>query len=616
MPISNPSTSVDEVNIPEVSDLKTEFTYYAYTRDERINPNGLIEVEDPFVKDQTRQKMVRSITLTWRPPSTNLSGINSESVSLGAPDIYGNKDKIISEDNFFNRNYINQTYSNVSAIVQGASDIENFSRLSSFDTESMVNMANFHVQKVADKSDIVSNLNESVFRLNSLASTSEAYSTLANFPASSLGLRVIDQNGGVSDKNDLIRSISKSLTLSVKINSSIVPDIFKEAATVDPNRSILQKAISTGNTPGLLNSVNSSVPAVRVLEAPSGNYGTVKIIGYVVDKYIYTGDKFISQGSQYFSGVDSTTYVDSLVLYGKTYFYSVRTIASLTMFLYNDRVPNSTPSLAEVWVSSKPTTTAIETFEETPPPPPNSLSFSFDYRKRNLVVSWEPPSDSQNDIKQYQVFRRSSLKHPFELIAQYGFDDSLVGDDSERYKTNETVDANNYSNMKSDLRRLVKLTDGPIYTHIDEDFTVDPEFYESSDYIYAICSVDAHGMISNYSSQHRVTFNSYKNALEISQIIDSGCPKQYPNLKLKSKVFKDVLSVSGDNTRQISIHFTPEYLKLKEGDRRSNTINVVKTQKQESDKKKSYYVLQFLNTDNQKVQSIKINIQDPRSRVS
>lgn len=604
MTISNPSTSIDEVDIPEVSDLKTEFSYFFYTKDERINPDALLG-----------NKVARSISLSWRPPRPNLSGVNSSIENQGI-DLYQNRDKIVSEDNFFNSGYTNHTYSNISAITQGASDIENFSRLSNFDTESMINMANFQVQKVADKiitGRFGTGIDESSDWLGSI---SEAYTTLSNFPANTLGLRVIDNNGGVSDKDDLIRSIANSLTLTMKINNSVVPDVFR-LASIDPNRPSLQTIATNLQQGQQLNSSNPSVPAVRVLEGANNVYGTVKIIGYVIDKYIYINNKFIKQDTVYISGANNSSYLDTVVMYGKTYFYAIRTVASLMMLLYNDRSINSIPTLAEVWVSSKPVTTAIETFEDVPPPPPSSLGFSFDYRKRNLCINWEVPTDRQNDIKQYQVFRRSSTKHPFELIAQYGFDDSDVEEqgNSKRYLTFEEVDANNYYNMKSDLRYLVKLTEGPVYSHIDEDFTVDSEFYESSDYIYAVCSVDAHGMISNYSTQYRVTFDSYKNSLDVSVIANSGCPKQYPNLKLINRVFKDVIGVQGDNTKQLSVHFTPEYLRLKESDRRARTIPVVATQKGVDDKDKSYYLLQFLNSDNQKVDTIKINIQDPRRRV-
>ena len=76
---------------------------------------------------------------------------------------------------------------------------------------------------------------------------------------------------------------------------------------------------------------------------------------------------------------------------------------------------------------------------------------------------------------------------------------SIAGPGGTRYKTRERVDANNLPSMDPNLRYLVSLSDEPVYFHRDQDFTVDLESLVSSDYIYAICSVDAHGIISNYS---------------------------------------------------------------------------------------------------------------------
>jgi hypothetical protein len=162
--------------------------------------------------------------------------------------------------------------------------------------------------------------------------------------------------------------------------------------------------------------------------------------------------------------------------------------------------------------------------------------------------------------------------------------------------------------MFPDDRGLVKVSDKPVYMHADEEFTVDPEFFVSSEYIYAIASIDAHGMISNYSSQHHVVFDPYKNRLVTKVVCDAGSPRQYPNMKLRTDAFKDVISVEGLAARQLKIFFTPEYLKVR--DDRNVTYNIVEAQ---TPGNASYYLLQLINLDNQKMQLLKINVKDPEN---
>jgi hypothetical protein len=232
------------------------------------------------------------------------------------------------------------------------------------------------------------------------------------------------------------------------------------------------------------------------------------------------------------------------------------------------------------------------------------------------VIHWDMPVNPQRDVKQFQVFRRKSIREPFELIAQYGFDRSETGNGATgRYKTGERVDANNIENMNVDDLYLVKEQDPrivemsyPVFMHVDEEFTVDSEFFTSSEYIYSICSVDAHGMISNYSSQHHVVFDPYMNKLVTKVVCDAGSPRPYPNMNLRMDAFKDVLSVSGDSARKLDVYFTPEYLGVK--DDRNMKYKVVEAQ---TTNQNPYYVLQLINLDNQKTQILKINVKDPQN---
>lgn len=639
--ISNPSVSVDEVNIPEVTSVSSEFIYNFYTQDERVLP---FEDNDYTLLTQNAKrhtgllplnKIPRYVLIKWSAPrlsefesskeiyddnSTNNGNVHQkprEPRERHDITIRGNHDKIISEDNFFNPGYITHTFSNVSAIEQGGSDIENFTRLSRIPAESMFQMAREQIRS-ASKTQNVADIEDDRFTKTQLGALSDAYVKLSDFPKTSLGLRVFDESGNPSDKDDLLRSITKSVTLSMKINSSVIADIFKDSVekTTKDNLASLQISHSNSKVKGYHRSNTLKVIPIQNDETKaslSSLTQPVKIIGYIIDRYIRTADGFKQNATFYIESCLTTHFEDRTVLYGTEYTYAIRTVAAVKILTYS--ADKTSVDMSTLYVSSRPISVHTECFEHVPPPQPNDIKFTFDYTKRKLKIHWDTPVNHQKDVKQFQVFRRKSINEPFELIAQYGFDTSLPGPNNQgRYKTNERVDCNNIENMNEDDKVLIH-SQGPesdqsypVFMHIDPDFTVDTEFFISSDYIYAICSIDAHGMISNYSSQHRVIFDAYKNRLNTKVICDAGSPRQYPNMNLRLDAFKDTIRVSGDSARQLNVYFTPEYLKVK--DDKNKTYKVVEAQ---IPGQQPFYLLQLINLDNQKMQTIRISIKDPKN---
>lgn len=599
--MSDPSEIIREINVPEVLDLESSFVYNYYMRDERISSQ---------ISNLSLDKCPRYVSLKWALPSfsqliqdTSNSETNNESMSISS-----NSEKIISEDNFFNPGYISHTFSNISAIEQGSSDLENYSRMSRHDSESVFKMSKKQIHEIANSYSA----DDPSFKY--IKGLTNSYSRLSDMPKTSLGLSVFDKEGNSNDEDDLMSSISNSISLNVKINNAIVPDIFKDSK-VKSNKDNLEKLnISYGESLRVIKAENLQIQSIKNDCSKTSLLNLshpVKMIGVIVDRYYVTAEGIVKDETFYIENFEKTSFEDKGVLYGRSYIYSVRTVASVKLMSYD--VQGNIVDVSTVYVSSRPISTPVECYEYKPPPEPNNIRFTFDYVKRNLIIHWDTPVNPQKDIKQFQVFRRKTIKEPFELIAQYGFDKSKFGSGTQRYKTGERVDANNFENMKEEDKYLVTRQDDsssaerPTYIHVDEDFTVDPEFYISSEYIYALSSVDAHGMISNYSSQHHVVFDSYKNRLVTKVVCDAGSPRQYPNMKLNTDAFKDTIRVSGDSSRQMKVYFTPEYLKVRED--RDMVYKIVEAKTQRSD---SYYILQMINLDNQKTQQLKINILDPK----
>ena len=43
-----------------------------------------------------------------------------------------------------------------------------------------------------------------------------------------------------------------------------------------------------------------------------------------------------------------------------------------------------------------------------------------------MNMMWSFPPNSQRDVKRFQVFKRTTVDEPFELLIEYDFDDSEV----------------------------------------------------------------------------------------------------------------------------------------------------------------------------------------------
>jgi hypothetical protein len=132
---------------------------------------------------------------------------------------------------------------------------------------------------------------------------------------------------------------------------------------------------------------------------------------------------------------------------------------------------------------------------------------------------------------------------------------------------------------------------------------VDYDFDKDSDYIYAVCSIDAHAMTSNYSSQYRITFDRIQNRLKKSYISQSGAAKQYPNTYLKAELSLD--SVKSKDAEGIRIYFDPEYLRV--NSRLGRDLHLLKT-----DARGGIYRFVLLNTDRQLQETIDVSIKDLR----
>ena len=320
------------------------------------------------------------------------------------------------------------------------------------------------------------------------------------------------------------------------------------------------------------------------------------VIGYLIERYEATPSGLVKDKIIPIQNPDAISATDAFVKYGTVYYYSIRTVAKIETVGYDEE--EQTTRMMTYLVASRPKMASVECFENVPPPPPTDINFVWDYKKSKLKIVWSLPFNPQRDIKQFQIFRRKSIREPFELIGQKSFDSS-----TKKFTSGELIDSNRQS-MTAEEASYVESSELPIMYHVDNDFETDIDLLKSSKYIYTIASVDAHGLISNYGSQFEVTFDFFKNKITKSLVSGHGAPRQYPNLKLNIDLFKDVIKTEGQSSKRMKIYFMPEYFKIRYGDNRVQ--NMVSTSRDNA-----YYKLQFINTQNQKSDSLKIVINDP-----
>ena len=271
-----------------------------------------------------------------------------------------------------------------------------------------------------------------------------------------------------------------------------------------------------------------------------------------------------------------SSYVDQAVKYGARYSYVVKAlyIATIPQILFD-----GSPITSKFLLTSSPSQVADVTTEEViPPPPPTDVSFNFDHSRNQLMIRWEFPVNPQQDVTRFQVFRRRSITEPFILLKELDFDFT----ESPASRSDAPLPIN------------VSKSNFPIRRFIDHDFG------RSSDYIYAICCVDAHGLVSNYSTQFRVTFSRRLNNIVVRSISSPGAPRSYPNLYLNTQEALTLDSIAGIGPTKMRIVFDPEYHDVTSEGRNLELLKFVENE--------AKYYVNVIDTDRAQQISIPIGI--------
>ena len=350
----------------------------------------------------------------------------------------------------------------------------------------------------------------------------------------------------------------------------------------------------------------------NIADLSEGQRWFARVFGYIIEKFEIDSDGNVTQLTPLsVEGAGTLCLIDPNVMYGKAYRYQVRTVAYLeyeSINVYPGNESRDETCIVGILVASRPSEMKIVScIESVPPGPPADISFIFD---KGLNISWAFPLNRQRDIRQFRIFRRASVGQPFSLIKNYFFDDSEV-----LTKTSEIPDPDALvaGSRSSFSRSLIQVTDGAMMSFTDIDFDF------NSSYIYALTSVDAHGMSSNYSAQFIVAYDKFKSQISTSYLSRSGAPVPYPNLYLKNDLFADTIRTSGFN--QVTVYFDPEYASVNQGTSWTNYLGSLfngeftgQEAKESEEDVWPQFKINMLNVDNQKSKTVDIYIKDIRDR--
>jgi|GEM_PF-2332027 hypothetical protein len=575
------SLPANRINIPEVRRAKAEFVYNYFVKDERVKKStGLskdkildlgVDFSNEIFFQMSNDRMPRYVKLSFKPPKT-YGIIKKSTVSKFIED---NLDKITIEGASSN------TYFTGIEFIDTGKEKEIYSLLNStmFFTDivtaegSPQDAAEALYDTLEEKGGLFGKdkrlLKEGLSNMQSsgyVLAASDVPPEIAEFSDDPL----TKQNFSVQFNN---LTISETVKTATRIPDTVFQDEFraldsfsegiktKMLKTVNPSKisdtqyemtvkaveikTLSDKTLYPNRTRNVRNfGARKGRKNYANRKSLYDKYPQIKLAGYIIQKYeVDTDESTTFLGTMYSNNTNGLYIVDKDVRYGGNYIYKIRTIAEVDTIVTTSTASASQNSLssfaiAKMLVASEGATVSATCTEYVPPPPPENLRIGFNFRRKLPFLSWQFPLNVQRDIKRFQIFKRKNLRKPFTLIAELDFDDSVI-----RGGVAEIA-----------LEENVHRTDQPRVNYLDKTFNL------GDTPIYAIASVDAHGMSSNYSAQIRMRYNKYTNKLTTKVLSGPNAPKPYPNLLLNVDAFDDAIKVSG--YERMKVFFDPEYYKV------------------------------------------------------
>lgn len=582
MTVSLPSRPVGIVDVPEATNFTATFVYNRFTNDERVTvPNETVPSEAP-----------RYVVFRFSPCAKTIAPVLPIADNVGAIQ----REAEFSNNNYsgfelFDDNIDGKLFTIVSGSVAKQATETNRKTLRAIDDaqsrffgtlndeHSLLDAAKALAKRLpagASQNVVVDALNQlSALRLSLIDESDQREKITRAFER----LRDFVMNGQISN-----RIVGRVVSNVADDPLSMLADEF---ALVRDGALAKQAAHRSAANPSAL-SMTEFDPLLRAVKleqlATSGLSSTAGIVGYMIEKFQLTDSGPVKHPPIITRNARSSAAYDTNVLYGATYVYTIRSIAQVRTRVRIDGT--TTFGMGTGFVTSRPSSRIVlRCIENVPPPPPADFKINWSRSNHAPMLTWSFSVNKQMDVKGFQVFRRASIDEPFELLKWYDFDDSIV-----RTRNAETPDP-----------ALVERLSSPKLSFVDATHK------KGKTAIYAVCSVDAHGLSSNYSMQLWTKFDMSRNRLDKGLVSLSGAPKSYPNMQLEVDTFVDTMRVSGAKT--LDIVFDPEFLRVESSNH--DDLGLFTFSNRDGGK----YIMTLINTDLMEQQKITISIDDQRTEI-
>lgn len=579
---SLPSKNAAILDVPEVTGFGGEFQYFYWTADEFENGLGSSQASQEQLPSETfdasyvsrTRRLPRLVKLQWKPVVLN----QDKNLPRGGLTIKSCFEKLHSEETFTNDNYTTFRYQDNGVDVKLKFFVDQLAKL----------LPDFNTAR--SSSELIDLVNKNTSNQVTASFLAEVIADL-----SKQGVTFSNQK----ETLNAILSRIQNVALTARINNRVlVPiantvradsvgifaDEFGATTFLNDIQHIQDVAITNANS-NLMSPLDYEFEVLSYIGYKpvdtNGYQPMVQNLGYIIEKREVKSDGSTQNYPSIFIEDPQTAVTfDGQVRYNSSYFYRIRAAYLVEVRAVDEKTKQNL--LVSFLVGSLFTPEIqVNTVEMVPPPAPADFNLAWDYGERALRCTWNLPTNSQQDIKYIQLFRRRSIADPFQLIKMWDFNN-----------THTKVSLSEYP-----MPELVETVPSFVGIYLDREFGKD------SNYIYAVATVDAHGLTSNYSLQFQVSFDRFANKLVKKLISISGAPKQYPNAYLNADTFVDTMKDSGHTN--IRIIFNPEYLTLV--NKENADMGLLKT-----DRVNGKYRIQLINLDLQAQQSVDIILEDSR----
>ena len=563
--------------LENVEIISSKFVYNYFTPDERINEKHSTFPEDGVTDSAYYESRIakapRYVRIDFKTPETGTSktGLPSLIKRINAGE------KIIYENSPFNLNFSsiefadtlvdNRCYAIASASLQFSSSNE---------------IAGDSLETGAPTTPTVLNTKATIF--NSLGNIQSA------------GYAYARTDVRAEEKTQFLKDV-RAFWSSITLNNNFIDDITRQVVTnqnsifadefsaVIESTEVIQTKTRQSSTPlkVLSDYYDYTIPTDRIVVTKPSVFETIPKmefthVGYVIQKMSQQPDGTLKIYDDLIYEKGTSYILDEGVRYGGIYSYQIRSVYNITTYVAAQDISGRGSGIAKVDMlfATVGSNIDVDCVETSPPRAPEDLYFKVE-SDGSLFIGWRFPLNPQRDIKKFQVFRRKTVFEPFDLLAELDFDDSF-----EKSSSKENV-----PEWKVTKKRY------PATFYVDKDFNL------RSKYIYAIASIDAHGLSSNYSAQLEVSLDLYTERVIVKPISRPGAPKPYPNLLLPADFFPDLIKDSGHT--KMTVYFDPTYTDLL--DSKGDSLGVISY----SDKSPTYKI-QILETNLAQEQMIDIKM--------